>query len=488
MDEIPNLEPSSKNEEQIEAKFEEAQTAPATEKRAPETPKNQISKEAQIIQQELLLDEAAQMELAIKDLQLTKRYGLRNADIHSYKLAHSFGFSSHKRSNIHYVEESVVISSIGNLIIFINLKTTEARYVQGIREGSIGSIAVHPSKKFIAVGELCEEDPNIYVYSYPAMNLTKILRGGAIKGYADLSFNQAGTKIASVATDPDYMLTIWNWEDNMILLRSKAFSQDVYRVSFSDNDGILTTSGMGHIKFWRMSSTFTGLKLQGYLGKFGSSELTDIASFIQLPDGKVLSSTETGNLLLWDGGMIKCEIGIKGKRPCHIGKVEVILLGEGEVITAGEDGFVRIWDLETIDNADVISTSGISEGSSIAVPRIFEMEPIDEVLIAKDVKIKCLIRNPANTSEYLLQDQQGQLIKLDFFKRATEKISTFHSGPVNGVSTSPNSHTMSTLGDDGYLKVYNYLTRQLTLKTHYPQPGTFLSYLPTVRIINYLMK
>ena len=54
MDEIPNLEPSSKNEEQIEAKFEEAQTAPATEKRAPESPKNQIAKEAQIIQQEAI--------------------------------------------------------------------------------------------------------------------------------------------------------------------------------------------------------------------------------------------------------------------------------------------------------------------------------------------------------------------------------------------------------------------------------------------------
>lgn len=58
-----------------------------------------------------------------------------------------------------------------------------------------------------------------------------------------------------------------------------------------------------------MASTFTGLKLQGAIGKFGNVELTDVAAFVELPDGKVLSSTETGELLLWDGGLIK--VGVK---------------------------------------------------------------------------------------------------------------------------------------------------------------------------------
>lgn len=146
-----------------------------------------------------------------------------------------------------------------------------------------------------------------------------------------------------------------------------------------------------------MSSTFTGLKLQGYLGKFGSSELTDIVAFIQLPDGKVLSSTETGNLLLWDGESIKCELALKGKRPCHQGRIEAILLVDSEVITAGEDGYIKVWDLETVDNADVTSpvvkpsTPGDAayntSGSSIAQPRIFEMEPIEEIQVGKDVKV-----------------------------------------------------------------------------------------------------
>ena len=42
------------------------------------------------------------------------------------------------------------------------------------------------------------------------------------------------------------------------------------RVDFSPHDdGRLTTSGAGHIRFWKMANTVTGLKLQGDIGKFG---------------------------------------------------------------------------------------------------------------------------------------------------------------------------------------------------------------------------
>ena len=113
--------------------------------------------------------------------------------------------------------------------------------------------------------------------------------------------------------------------------------QDVYTIKFSPYfEGILNSCGTGHIRFWKMASTFTGLKLQvrcaistlphthtllnlhtlihaclhtltleGQLGKFGNVELTDVVAFVEMPDGKVLSTTETGELLMWDGGLIK---------------------------------------------------------------------------------------------------------------------------------------------------------------------------------------
>jgi hypothetical protein len=53
-------------------------------------------------------------------------------------------------------------------------------------------------------------------------------------------------------------------------LKAKAFAQEVYKVLFSNyNPNMLATSGMGHIKFWKVAETFTGLKLKGEIAKFG---------------------------------------------------------------------------------------------------------------------------------------------------------------------------------------------------------------------------
>ena len=132
------------------------------------------------------------------------------------------------------------------------------------------------------------------------------MNGGAIKTYSYLEFSPDGELLASLSGTPDYMLTLWNWKKQSIVLRSKAYSLDVNRVSFSpDMPGQLTTSGIGHIRFWQMATTFTGLKLQGQLGRFGKTSVSDIEGFVQLPDGKVVSDCEWGNLLVWEGDLIK---------------------------------------------------------------------------------------------------------------------------------------------------------------------------------------
>lgn len=48
------------------------------------------------------------------------------------------------------------------------------------------------------------------------------------------------------------------------------------------------------------------------IGKFGAVELSDVEAFVEMPDGKVLSSTETGEMLMWDGGLIKVGCALAG--------------------------------------------------------------------------------------------------------------------------------------------------------------------------------
>ena len=57
-----------------------------------------------------------------------------------------------------------------------------------------------------------------------------------------------------------------------------------------------------------MAQTFTGLKLQGQVAKFGSLELSNVSALVELPDGKVVSGTTYGNLIIWEGEYVKTQL------------------------------------------------------------------------------------------------------------------------------------------------------------------------------------
>lgn len=68
--------------------------------------------------------------------------------------------------------------------------------------------------------------------------------------YFDCVHSPDGELLASQGGDPDFMLTVWNWRQEKITLRTKSFSQDVFRVSFAPElEGQLTTAGTGHIRY-----------------------------------------------------------------------------------------------------------------------------------------------------------------------------------------------------------------------------------------------
>lgn len=93
--------------------------------------------------------------------------------------------------------------------------------------------------------------------------------------------------------DPDYAITLWDWRESKIILKSKSYNRDSYNVMMSPLlPGHLVTSGCGHIKFWKISETFTGLKLKGEIGRFGQMEISDIIGVYIMPDGKVKTNTK----------------------------------------------------------------------------------------------------------------------------------------------------------------------------------------------------
>lgn len=192
--------------------------------------------------------------------------------------------------------QGVLLSIAGNALVVMDLRVSPPtrKYVFGVDGRGVGSFVLHPTEPLVVVGEK-GNDPNIYIFEYPTWKVLRVLRKGTERSYLSLAFSPDGEKLASVGGNPDYMLTIWDWRQERITLHTKAFGQDIFQCIFSPDDpGRLTTSGTGHIRFWRMAKTFTGLKLQGDIGKFGKVELSDVVDFAELPDGKVLSTSENG--------------------------------------------------------------------------------------------------------------------------------------------------------------------------------------------------
>ncbi|KAL0968428.1 hypothetical protein UPYG_G00266720 [Umbra pygmaea] len=389
-------------------------------------------------------------------------------------LMHSFGYDCRRRANLQLLDERTLAFVAGNLLIFLDIQNKEQRYLRSCSGQGIGIIMAHPSKSYFAVAEKGDH-PNIIIYEYPSLRPYRILRGGTVQAYSFVDFNGEGTLLASVGSAPDYMITLWEWRNEHVILSSKAFSQDVYRVTFSPNNpGQLTTSGSGHIKFWKMANTFTGLKLQGILGRFGKTALTDIEGYVELPDGKVVSGSDWGNMLLWDGGLIKVEICRKGGRTCHAGTIQQFALDEGELMTIGADGAIRGWDVESIDTADCSDDSGM-----------FEMEPMNEMVIGRNVSLSSMVKSSVPDSFIgFAQDSNGGIWKLDLsFSNVTqdpECLFSFHAGVIHGLDVSSNSHLMATTALDRSVRIFDFLAKKELTTSRFKQGGTTLTWAPSL--------
>ncbi|KAM6381907.1 LOW QUALITY PROTEIN: cilia- and flagella-associated protein 44 [Alca torda] len=388
-------------------------------------------------------------------------------------LKHSFGYDCTRSVNLLLMDSKTLMYIAGNQVVLLDLKTKSQRYLRSSSGGGIGFLTAHPTKQYFAVGEKGKK-PNLIIYDYASLRPYRILRGGTEEAYVFGDFNDAGTLLASIGSSPDYMLTIWDWKQEKIVLRSKAFSQDVYRVTFSaDNEEQLTTSGAGHIRFWKMALTFTGLKLQG-VGRFGKTAVTDIIGYVELPDGKVVSGTEWGNLLL--GGLIKVELCRTGHKPCHSGPVSQLVLDEGELVTVGKDGFIRMWNFEAIDAADSVDDTGL-----------LEVEPMNELHVGRNVSLSFLSKiHDCGQPVWYAQDTNGAIWKLDLtFSNMThdpECLYTFHSGRIEAVSVSPITYLMATTALDRSVRIYDFISNSELSQIKFKQGGTALTWAP--RVVN----
>ena len=227
---------------------------------------------------------------------------------------------------------------------------------------------------------------------------------------------------------------------------------------------------------------------------------------------QVLSTTEAGDLIIWDGGLIKCVVNQPEGKPCHNGPIEVSVLcvelvgaiirvlfhsgdklcaretrltcgvclvmqsrqvvhmnhEEGYIRTAGADGCVRYWDFEKMNDIE-------PEEDSHTV----QLAPTKVVTIGDgNHHIKTLI-DDAENGRWIMLDEKGAIIVTTPEGKDLRKVSEFHSGGIVQLATCPSAHFAVTAGADGSIRLYDYLTKPSLLYTRsFSSPVSAMLMLP----------
>lgn len=242
--------------------------------------------------------------------------------------------------------------------------------------------------------------------------------------------------------------------------------------------GTLYTSGTGHIRFWRMAQTFTGLKLQGDIGKFGGVEISDVQGYLELPNFKVLAGAESGDLHLWDGGLIEAVVRRRGGRPCHDGPVDVVMEmppaepgGRPMILTGGHDGFIRLWDLLGLVDMQV------ADGE-----QSLEIEPVEELEVGRGAGIRGMVAGGV-PGTWVALDVTGRVLSLrreEPGALAVRTVVDFHAGGIAGLVPLPRTHLCVSAGSDGALRVVDYRSLSTAYSQVFQAPVTCVTPFPRV--------
>ncbi|XP_063394624.1 cilia- and flagella-associated protein 44 [Cydia fagiglandana] len=357
----------------------------------------------------------------------------------------------------------------------MDVETKQTWFRRSTTGGSIGhmtSYRTDPNYRLaIAEGREGDREPLILLYFWPQMEIDAVLRDGTTNAYSILDFSPDGELLASVGKEPDYNITIWNWKRHKIMLRTSAFTFDVNAVMFSPYcPGQLTTAGAAHIKFWKMARTFTGLKLKGELGRFGKTEICDVLGVYPMPDEKVLSGCEWGNVLVWEAGLVKVEVTQRGRKTCHNGPIiQFMLSPEGaEVTTIARDGCIRAWYWDTVEQSDPPEDDPF-----------VELNPVAETCVP-GCQIMCLKQQKG--FYWYAQDGNGGVwcvdTEIDKIECAHRKVYTSHAGGVVAMAPLRGHPVLVTAGEDGALHAYSTESHTLLARYVFLKPVTCMFYPP----------
>uniref|UniRef100_A0A8C5UTN9 Cilia- and flagella-associated protein 43 n=1 Tax=Microcebus murinus TaxID=30608 RepID=A0A8C5UTN9_MICMU len=135
------------------------------------------------------------------------------------------------KQHVNFVNDNTFCYPSGNYVIFIDIETKKKTVLQCIN-GIVGVVATNIPYEVVAFSDR-KLRPLIHIYNFPALTRRTKLKGNVLLDYTLLTFSYCGTYLASYSSLPEFELTLWNWESNVILCKKSQPGVDVSQMSFN---------------------------------------------------------------------------------------------------------------------------------------------------------------------------------------------------------------------------------------------------------------
>eukprot|EP00755_Sulcionema_specki_P018594 Sspe_Gene.67266::Locus_39709_Transcript_1_1_Confidence_1.000_Length_3660::g.67266::m.67266 len=335
---------------------------------------------------------------------------------------------------------------VGNAVLFWNTATGKRRYLWNTSTGMPLTLVVFSNKQTMFVVGEKKDNPHLYVHSYPDMRETQVLQNITAMEYSDAAFSRDGSHLAVLGSIPDFNFAVHTVNPTtktvQLLCRGSAAAHQGKAVSFSpSNKEELTTTGNGHITFWRIEKNQGQAELTPLEGRV-SSHQTRVVCHCYVPGSEVVAGTSTGDLYRFDPSTGYGDAWWESPGGSCAAVVSLVVTRH-HIVATSMDGIIRFFnhDSRAIDRSITLATADACYTTISPEWTTFFVGGRDGVIFA--------VRIPEYNSVTLTSDAFRDMSCKEW------AIADFSGGGLMGVAHCAED-AVATVGDDNMLRIWKY--------------------------------